>query len=364
MMRVVDLDSHSRPRSKDLLLESEFLHLKTRNTRDSKGNTTFGFGDTVLRTLPSDTVEKADSTVKEWRTAHWDGATRFKNVTEAGIDYQFVSAGTVGGFNYVDPKAGAALCRAANNFIYDHFMKNYPRLFSGLPQLPLQDIQAAMRELERCVTDLGMVTFLMPTNWNGIDMADPHWWDLYECAGRLGIKGIIVHRGGSMDPFIGKDRVKVLGEGSSLGIRIVTSLFEYSANIVNLLFGGMMDRFPEFRFAFLEGGVEFAVALKHKIEAEVHEIGYLKSMLAQPLKSYFDRMYFVVDEILLEGGEKRMLWAIEEMGADQLLFGSDYPHLDSHLDMCGRIKELEGVSAEVKEKIFGKNAMTLLGKSL
>ena len=363
-MRVIDLDSHSRPRNEDLLLEDEFLHLKPRHARDSNGNMTYGFGDTVLRTLPPETVEKGDSRVKDWRTAHWDGATRFKNVAEAGIDYQFVSAGTVGGFNYVDAKPGAALCRAANNFIHDHFMKNYPGMFSGLPQLPLQDTREAMRELERCVNDLGMVTFLMPTNWNGIDMADPHWWDLYDCARRLGIKGIIVHRGGSMDPFIGKERIKVLGGGSSIGIRIVTSQFEYSANIVNLLFGGMMDRFPELRFAFLEGGVEFAVALKHKIEAEVKEIPYLEKQLAQPLKSYFDRMYFVVDDILLDGGEKRLQWAIDEMGADQLLFGSDYPHLDSHLEMCGTIKELEGISTEVKEKILGRNALALLGRNL
>lgn len=69
-MRVIDLDSHSRPRNEDLLLEDEFLHLKPRHARDSNGNMTYGFGDTVLRTLPPETVEKGDSRVKDWRTAH------------------------------------------------------------------------------------------------------------------------------------------------------------------------------------------------------------------------------------------------------------------------------------------------------
>ncbi len=44
-----------------------------------------------------------------------------------------------------------------------------------------------------------------------------------------------------------------------------------------------MDVFPEFRFAFLEAGAEFAIVLKHRIEENLEQIGYLREMLAHPL---------------------------------------------------------------------------------
>src|SRR5215467_14170119 len=177
--------------------------------------------------------------------------------------YLFVSHRAVGMFSYIEPKAGAAFIRASNNFIHKTFMKPYPRMFTGAPQLPLQDIPEAMKELERCVKELGMLTFLMPTNWNGIDIADPHWWNFYDKVRELGIKGIIVHIGSFAGPWVGQERLSVLGPDGTAGRRIVSQPFEYCTNMINLMFGGLMDSFPEFNFAFLEAGAEFAVNFKH-----------------------------------------------------------------------------------------------------
>ena len=65
----------------------------------------------------------------------------------------------------------------------------------------------AIKELERCVKDLGMRAFLMPTNWNGIDMADPYWWNFWDRVRELGITGIIVHIGSLAGPWVGKERL-------------------------------------------------------------------------------------------------------------------------------------------------------------
>ena len=74
--------------------------------------------------------------------------------------------------------------------------------------------------------------------------------------------------------------------------------------------------------------------------------------------------YFVVDDSLLVDGGRRLRYAIEELGEEQLFFGSDYPHMDGNLDSCAFVKGLDGISAETKEKILGGNAMTLLGGKL
>ena len=192
-------------------------------------------------------------------------------------------------------------------------------------------------------------------------MADMYWWNFWESVRELGIRGIILHRGGLADPFIGQERVKVLGGKGNVGARIVTGPFEYTANIINLIFGGMMDNFPEFRFAFLEAGVEFAVVLKHRIQEVLNEVGYLRDKITQPVENYFKRFYFVVDDILLDDEGKRLQVVMDELGEDQLLFGSDYPHTDSHLSLGEKLLRLKHISTDTKEKIFGLNAITLLG---
>src|ERR1051325_1160675 len=353
---VIDLDSHSRPRREDYVIPPEFEHLRPRSYTDSKGNIRRVFNNKIISVLTAGEQRVSEKEGKsKWRAAEYDGAVRHEQVREAGIDFQFVSAGTVGMFSYIEPSAGAEFIRASNNFIYKTFMKPYPKLFTGAPQLPLQSIPEAMKELERCVKDLGMLTFLMPTNWNGIDMADPRWWNFYDKVRELGIRGIIVHIGSFMGPWVGQERLAVLGPDGTAGRRIVSQPFEYCHKKINLMFGAVMDSFPEFNFSFLEAGAEFAVNFKHRVQENLEQIGYLQDMLTGPLDKYFDRFYFVVDDLLMEEGGRRLKTTIEELGADRLFFGSDYPHDDGHLDTVAKINALSGLTQQAKDKILGGN---------
>lgn len=134
--------------------------------------------------------------------------------------------------------------------------------------------------------------------------------------------------------------------------------FECCTNIANLIFGGMMDAFPEFRFAFLKVGASFPAVLKQRIKTNLKHVPYLRDMLAQPLENYFDRLYFPVDDLLEADDHGKLLhYAIEVLGAEHLFFGSNYPRHGGNMD-------LGDVSPEVKEKILGGNALTLMGGNL
>jgi predicted TIM-barrel fold metal-dependent hydrolase len=364
-MKVIDLDSHSRPRPQDYIVEPVYWHLRPRSYVNSKGTIRHVFNNRILSV--STAGEQANANKKghsNWRPANYDGEIRYRQVSEAGIDFQFVSAGTVASFNYIDASTGAAFCKASNDFIFNSFIKPYPKTFTGVPQLPLQDIPEALKELHRCINDLGMRTFLIPTNWNGIDMADPHWWSLYEGVRELGIRGIIVHFGTLHGPWVGKERLTVLGPEGTTGRRIVSGPFEYSTNIINLIFGGMMDVFPELRFAFLEVGARFAIDLKDRIEENLEQITYLRDMLAHPLQWYFERFYFLVDDRMLENDGKFLRYALDELGPDRLFLGSDYPHTDGHLETFNRLKELSWLSTDLKEKLLSANVEALMDSRL
>jgi len=87
-------------------------------------------------------------------------------------------------------------------------------------------------------------------------------------------------------------------------------------------------------------------------------------MLTAPVDKYFDRFYFVVDDLLPEEKGKRLARVVEELGGDQLFFGSDYPHDDGHLDTAARVKAADNISADTKQKILGGNVLKYMGGRL
>ena len=69
-----------------------------------------------------------------------------------------------------------------------------------------------------------------------------------------------------------------------------------------------MDSFPEFNFAFLEAGAEFAINFKHRVRENVEQISYLQDMLTGPIDKYFDRFYFVVERFAARRGRQETGW--------------------------------------------------------
>jgi aminocarboxymuconate-semialdehyde decarboxylase len=364
-MKIIDLDSHSLARTEDYDVEPRYRHLRPAEYVDARGNTRQVFDNRIVRvSTRGESGPAYQGSRKNWRMGNFDAAVRYEHVTAAGIDFQFVSTGIVGEFHYVDPEIGAAFCRAANNFVYETFQKPHPRLFSGVPQVPLQDTRLAIEELRRCVGELGMKTLLMPTNWNGIDLADPYWWNFWDAVREAGATGVIVHFGTLHGPWVGKERLAVLGPEGTTGRRIVSGPFEYWTNICNLIFGGMMDSFPELRFAFLEVGANCMQILKARIEENLGQIAYLREQIAHPLDWYFDRFYFLVEAPLLANDGQGLREAIETFGADHLFLGSDYPHTDGDLDAFRQLQELPGIAAADKEKILQISVERFIGCSL
>jgi aminocarboxymuconate-semialdehyde decarboxylase len=364
-MKTIDLDSHSRQRAQDYQVSDQYSHLVPQSYKDQKGNVRHLFNDRLLLSVSQSEISVGDQQGRSgWEPANYDGPVRYDQVTAAGIDLQFVSTGSVAMFSYCDAQLGGVFCRSANDFIYNTFVKPYPKRFTGVPQLPHQDITECGKELERCVKELGMLAVRVPTNWDNIDISEPYWWSFWDEVRELGICSVLVHIAALHGPWLGKERFKVLGPDGTTGRRIVTAPFEYSANIINLIFGGMMDNFPELRFAFLEAGAEFAIVIKHRVEENLEQLPDLAEKLAHPLEWYFDRFYFLLDDRMLEQNGKLLRYAVDELGADHLFLGSDYPHHDGHLDTFGRVKELSWLANESKEKILGKNAETLIGRKL
>ena len=114
--------------------------------------------------------------LQDWQTALEQG-----NI-EAAVVYptRFMHIGQVGIAEFA-----VELSRAYNDYLYDRFLRDEPRL-KGVAVLPLQDIGAAVAELRRAVRDYGMVGGVLPADGLPRPLGHPEFHPLYEEANRLG----------------------------------------------------------------------------------------------------------------------------------------------------------------------------------
>ncbi len=84
-----------------------------------------------------------------------------------------------------DPEWAADLARAYNDFVYDHYLEQSPRL-KAVALIPLQEPKAAAKELRRAVTELGMVGAVLPAPGLSSPCGDRAFDPLYEAANALG----------------------------------------------------------------------------------------------------------------------------------------------------------------------------------
>jgi uncharacterized protein len=249
-----------------------------------------------------------------------------------------------------DPEWAVVVARGYNNWLYDKFLKVSPRL-NGIAVLPIQNPSEAAKELRRAAKELGMVGALMPAA--GVERLLGHasYDPIYEAAQDLDI-ALSVHTGGvpqlDMRFF---DRL--------IDVRCLQHPIGQMHQMVNMMFGGVFDRFPNLRFAFLESGSAWVLCALERMQREFeHWSVLLRDQKKEPkehLKS--GRLYF---EAELE--DELLPFTVQVLGDKALVFASDFPHFtraDHIAEGVKRFQERPDLSDEAKQRILGDNARRL-----
>src|SRR5436190_15000852 len=106
---------------------------------------------------------------------------RLQDMDTQGVDVQVVSIHTPFFGYHLDPAQGRQLTREVNDEIAA-MARQWPERFAGLATLPVQDVTAAMDELERAVTVLGLKGAELDTIVNGENWDDPRFLPLFKAA--------------------------------------------------------------------------------------------------------------------------------------------------------------------------------------
>ncbi|MBY0543972.1 MAG: amidohydrolase family protein [Gammaproteobacteria bacterium] len=271
---------------------------------------------------------------------------RLQLMDETGIDIQILSH-TVPSFGVIEnADVATSLARDANDLLADAIKKN-PTRFRGFAAIAPQDTKSAVKELERCITELGFVGWLTHSNYGENKyLDDKQYWPLLELAESLNIP-IYLH------PTIpGIKQYQDYGyalAGPGFGFHAEASLL-----FMRMILAGVFEEFPKLQvmMGHLGEGIPFFM--------ERLDFAFDKAWAREALKRSFQRKpteilrqntYVTVSGRFYEAALK---YTIEAMGSDRILFATDHPYesMQHAVDYVAKAS----ISEEDRKKIFCDNA--------
>ena len=240
----------------------------------------------------------------------WCPKTRMTECDAQGVHVQVLSTVPVM-FNYW---AKAEHTHDLSQILNDHIagiVEKYPTRFIGLGTLPMQDSTLAIKELERCVNELGMAGVQIGSHINDWNLNAPELFDIFAAAEELGA-AIFVHPW----DMVGKDQMEKYWLPWLVGMPAETSLA-----MCSMIFGGVLERLPNLRIAFAHGGGGFPASIG-RIE---HGFNVRPDLVAvdnpHSPRKYLKQIY--LDTLVHD--PHMLSYLMNLMGEDKLALGTDYP---------------------------------------
>ena len=147
-----------------------------------------------------------------------------------------------------EPDYAIALCRTYNDWLYDWCSADRKRL-TGVALVPLHvDVKAAIAEMERAVSKLGMVGVMVNTFDRSRNVAHRDFWPFYEECARQGV-AVALHASGSdtMDPLCHFENF--------LQVHTLSHAPEQLIACTAIIYSGLLEKYQDLRVAFLEAGI-------------------------------------------------------------------------------------------------------------
>jgi predicted TIM-barrel fold metal-dependent hydrolase len=288
---------------------------------------------------------------------HFDPESQVQVMKQMGIDIAFLYP-TVGlwlfAIDTMDPKLNAALTRAYNNWLRD-FCTYEPQLLRGVAAISLHEPDSMVTELHRIATFGWKAVFLRPNPVQGRTLSHPFYEPFWSECEALNI-AVAIHEGSHARlPSAGADRFD-----TRFGLHACSHPMEQMMAMLALLEGGVLERHPRLRVAFMEAGCGWLPYWLWRLdEIEYKNLGWeVKDNLRMKPSEYFRRQCFVS----IEPGEPYLREILDFVGEDNLLFGSDYPHMDHDGNMVSEIVGLENrLSTRTIQKILWDNPCRFYG---
>lgn len=251
--------------------------------------------------------------------------------------------------------AGLADARAINDGLAEA-QRRYPDRFVALCHVPVEAGEAALREVDRAIDELGLKGINITSQIADQPLDRPEFRPFFRHAAARGLP-VFVHPASSPAGY-------AFTADHDLA-RIVGREFDLALAVTRVIISGLLEELPDLKLVFAHFGGGIA-ALLERIEAKSFRFGTLR----RPFRESFRRLYF--DMAGFEGGPGALASALTAIAPEQLVFATDYPQdFTDTQTATGRgvrgiaayiahVRELD-LPAATKEAMLGGTARRLLG---
>ena len=275
----------------------------------------------------------------------WSHQKRIQDCYTKKVDVQVLSTIPVLFSYWAKDNEGLILSMFLNNHIAES-VKDEPNRFIGLGTVPMQNPNMAINEMDRIVNELKLPGIEIGSNVNGENLSEEKFHPIFEHAEKIGCS-IFVHPWEMM----GQAKMKKYWLPWLVGMPAETS-----RAICSLIFGGVLEKYPNLKIAFAHGGGAFpftAGRVDHGFNVRPDLCAVDNSVLPS---SYMKNFY--VDSLVHD--ENSMNFIIQIMGAERIAMGSDYPFpLGEHHP--GKLIESMNLSDSTKQRLLAGTALEWLG---
>lgn len=229
--------------------------------------------------------------------------------------------------------------------MYDLIQK-YPDKFLAFAILPLNDIEASVNELNRCVNEFGFKGIMMDSNYNGKFYDDEYFLPVFKEAEKLDVP-IHLH-----PSFVDKRIVDLYYKSKSWGdtttLLLGSAGFGWHADIgvelLRMIFSGLFDKCPNLKIIAGHWGEVVSYYIDRMNAFMTPGTLDIKKTVAEYFK---ENIYLAPSGIL---SEDMMDFCIKKVGIDHVLFSLDYPYVP--LENSNKFIEESELSKEDQEKLF------------
>ncbi|BAZ33080.1 putative amidohydrolase 2 [Cylindrospermum sp. NIES-4074] len=348
--KIIDADSHviEPPQIWAKYLPPEFKHFAPSADMKIKG-------EDITEKISQQVRQQGNQQMME---AHpnayfhrYDAESHLQAMVQMGVDIAFIYP-TYGlwlfAIDTMPAEVVGAFTHAYNTWLYEEFCSYAPDRLKGVGAINLHAPEQMVSELHRIANFGWKAVFLRPNPVKGRLLSDSAYEPLWTTCEELNI-AVGIHEGThSRLPTTGADRFN-----TRFALHACSHPMEQMMALLALIEGGVLERHPRLKVGFLESGCGWLPYWLWRMDQEYDNLHLeVQNHVKMKPSDYFRRQCFVA----IDPNEPYLAQIIEYIGTDNLIFGSDYPHMDHQPDVVNMVLELETqLSQETVQKIVWDN---------
>ena len=278
--------------------------------------------------------------------ASYDASARLTEMNRWGIEHTLVFPTIcILPFPTDDQPLANAYCRAYNRWIADFAGDCEDRVWP-VAIINWHDVDAAAQELESCIKRGFKALFVPPETVASKRPGDSHFdriWAICQDADLPACLHVVVRFSGAALPFADWHATSP-GPIFSFGLGATGQMIPALTSMVT---DGLFERFPRLKVVSVEAGAGYAPYLMDRLDAKYEVFRGMLPLKQRPSEYIRSNCYFVA-----EPNERTVDVALELVGQDRIMWGSDYPHIDGLADVSAHPAQA-AVLAENARGVFG-----------